>query len=78
MHTFIVVAIIFALSVVMIMSGRGGGNFYVAALVFSGVPMHTASTTSQFILFVSALMGAIVFGKAKTMSFGRWYSSLAA
>jgi len=50
------------------MSGRGGGNFYVAALVLSGVAMHTASTTSQFILFLSALMGAIVFGKARTMS----------
>ncbi len=52
----------------MIMSGRGGGNFYVAALVLSGVPMHTASTTSQFILLASALMGAVVFGKARTMS----------
>lgn len=68
MHTSILVGIIFILTVVMIMSGRGGGNFYVAALVLSGVPMHTASTTSQFILLVSALMGAIVFGKAKTMS----------
>jgi uncharacterized membrane protein YfcA len=68
MQTLIVVAIIFALTVIMIMSGRGGGNFYVAALVFSGVPMHTASTTSQFILLASALMGALIFGKARTMS----------
>jgi len=68
MHTWIVVGIIFVLTVVMIMSGRGGGNFYVAALVLSGVAMHTASTTSQFILLVSSLMGAIVFGKARTMS----------
>lgn len=68
MHTLIIVGIIFFLTVVMIMSGRGGGNFYVAALVLSGVGMHTASTTSQFILFVSTLMGAIVFGKARTMS----------
>jgi len=59
---------IFTLTIVMIMSGRGGGNFYVAALVFSGVTMHTASTTSQFILLASALMGAFVFGKAKMMS----------
>lgn len=64
----IVVLVIFALSVVMIMSGRGGGNFYVLALVLAGIPMHTASTTSQFILLASALSGAIVFGKAKTMS----------
>jgi len=67
-HTLIVVTIIFVLTVVMIMSGRGGGNFYVAALVLSGVAMHTASTTSQFILLASALTGAIVFGKARTMS----------
>jgi len=52
----------------MIMSGRGGGNFYVIALVLSGVPIHTASTTSQFILLASALSGALIFGKAKTMS----------
>lgn len=62
------VLIIFVLSIVMIMSGRGGGNFYVAALVLLGVPMHTASTTSQFILFLSALSGALVFGKARTLS----------
>jgi uncharacterized membrane protein YfcA len=52
----------------MIMSGRGGGNFYVIALVLSGVSMHTASTTSQFILIASALSGALIFGKAKTLS----------
>lgn len=50
------------------MSGRGGGNFYVIALVLSGVSMHIASTTSQFILIGSALSGALIFGKAKTMS----------
>ncbi|AAM72954.1 MAG TPA: sulfite exporter TauE/SafE family protein [Chlorobaculum sp.] len=68
MNTFLIVAIIFALTVVMIMSGRGGGNFYVATLVLLGVQMHTASTTSQFILLASALVGAIVFGKARVMS----------
>ncbi|MBN1816717.1 MAG: sulfite exporter TauE/SafE family protein [Sedimentisphaerales bacterium] len=68
MNIFWIAAIIFALTVVMIMSGRGGGNFYVAALVLLRVPMHTASTTSQFILLAGALVGAIVFGKARTMS----------
>jgi uncharacterized protein len=67
-NTAAVVAIIFVLTVVMIMSGRGGGNFYVIALVLSGVAVHTASTTSQFILLASALSGALVFGKARTMS----------
>lgn len=68
LHTVLIVSIIFVLTVVMIMSGRGGGNFYVIALVLSGVPVHTASTTSQFILVASAISGALVFGKAKTMS----------
>ncbi|MBN1939599.1 MAG: sulfite exporter TauE/SafE family protein [Candidatus Aminicenantes bacterium] len=68
MSHVMVVAVIFVLTVVMIMSGRGGGNFYVAALVLSGVAMHAASTTSQFILLASALMGAVVFGKARTLS----------
>jgi len=67
-QTLLVVLVIFALSVIMIMSGRGGGNFYVAALVLMGTPMHTASTTSQFILMASALAGALIFGKAKTLS----------
>jgi len=66
--TILVVAVVFALSIVMVMSGRGGGNFYVAALVLLGTPMHAASTTSQFILLASALSGALVFGKAKTLS----------
>jgi uncharacterized membrane protein YfcA len=64
----LIVLIIFVLTVIMIMSGRGGGNFYVIALVLSGVPIHVASTTSQFILIASALSGALIFGKARTMS----------
>lgn len=52
-HTFVIVTVIFVLSIAMILSGLGGGNFYVAALVLSGVPKHTASTKSQFILFLS-------------------------
>lgn len=63
----VMVLVIFALSIVMIMSGRGGGNFYVLALVLAGVPMHTASTTSQFILLTSALSGALIFGKTRTL-----------
>ncbi len=79
----VIALVIFALSIVMIMSGRGGGNFYVLTLVVAGVPMHTASTTSQFILLTSALSGALIFGKAKTLSwrlalfFGGLNSSMA-
>jgi len=67
-NTWIITLIIFILAILMVMSGRGGGIFYVPALVLSGIPMHTASTTSQFILLFSSLMGALVFGKAKKMS----------
>lgn len=66
--TVMVVLIIFFLTVIMVMSGRGGGNFYVIALVLSGVSIHTASTTSQFVLLASALSGALIFGKARAMS----------
>lgn len=68
LHLAAIVLIIFFLTVVMIMSGRGGGNFYIIALVLAGIPMHTAATTSQFILLASALAGALIFGKARTMS----------
>ena len=64
----IIAVVVFALSVVMIMSGRGGGNFYVLAFVLAGIPMHRASTTSQFVLLASALSAAIIFGKARTLS----------
>jgi hypothetical protein len=64
----IIAMVVFALSVVMIMSGRGGGNFYVLVFVLAGVPMHRASTTSQFVLLASALSAAIIFGKARTLS----------
>ncbi len=66
-HTVMVVIIIFFLTVVMVMSGCGGGNCYVIALVLSGVPILMASTTSQLILLASALSGALIFGKARTM-----------
>ncbi|MBN1152610.1 MAG: sulfite exporter TauE/SafE family protein [Dehalococcoidia bacterium] len=64
----LIVLVIFVLTVIMIMSGRGGGNFYVIALVLAGIPIHVAATTSQFILIASALSGALVFGKARAMS----------
>ena len=41
---------IFAIAVIMAMTGRGGGNFYVPVLVTAGLIMHEAATTAQFIL----------------------------
>ncbi|MBI9066579.1 MAG: sulfite exporter TauE/SafE family protein [Salinivirgaceae bacterium] len=65
MSVWILALIIFAIASVMTMTGRGGGNFYVLALVLSGIGMHEAATTGQFILIVSSLAATILFGKQK-------------
>ena len=65
MNIWVLCAIIFAIAVVMTMTGRGGGNFYVLAIALSGMRMHEAATTGQFILIVSSLMATIFFGKKK-------------
>ena len=64
----VVALIIFALAVLMTMTGRGGGNFYVLTLVLAGLPMHEAATTGQFVLFITAGGAAFIFHKGKTLS----------
>jgi uncharacterized protein len=56
---------VFAIGLIMTMSGRGGGNFYVPLLVIAGLGMHQAATMGQFILMIAALTGMIVFNKKK-------------
>lgn len=64
--TFLIIStIVFAIAVLMTMSGRGGGNFYVVALVIAGHSMHEAATTGQFILMVTAVAGMLIFHKHK-------------
>ena len=64
-----VISLIFLfLAVLMTMTGRGGGNFYVLTFVLAGVPMHEAAATGQFVLFTSALTAAAVFRKARALS----------
>lgn len=65
MNIYILATIIFAIAIVMTMTGRGGGNFYVLAIALSGFGMHEAATTAQFILIVSSLTATILFGKQK-------------
>jgi len=65
MKILISLVVIFAIAVVMTMTGRGGGNFYVVALVMAGEAMHQAATTGQFILMLTALAGMLVFHKHK-------------
>ncbi len=52
----------------MTMVGKGGGNFYVVILTITGLPMHQAATTGQFILFAASVAAMIVFQKNKAVS----------
>ncbi|MDZ7820531.1 MAG: sulfite exporter TauE/SafE family protein [Candidatus Marinimicrobia bacterium] len=56
---------VFAIGLIMTMSGRGGGNFYVPLLVIAGLGMHQAATMGQFILMIAALTGMLVLNKNK-------------
>jgi len=54
--------LMFGIAVVMAMVGRGGGNFYVPALVLAGSSMHQAATTGQLILVCTALSALLIYG----------------
>jgi uncharacterized membrane protein YfcA len=56
-------AAIMSIAVLMAMTGRGGGNFYVPVLVAWGLTMHQAATTAQCILFSTATAALLVFQK---------------
>lgn len=64
-NSFIIYFIILFISITMAMVGKGGGNFYVLAMVFSGISMHNAATTSQLIMMVTAITSMLVFHKKK-------------
>jgi len=61
----IICIIILAISVLMSMVGKGGGNFYVLTMVLAGVSMHNAATTSQLIMMGTALTSMLIFHKSK-------------
>jgi len=63
MNIWILALIILAIAVFMTMTGHGGGNFFVIALVLSDIDMHMAATTGQFILFIAAFFAMAVFGR---------------
>ena len=65
MEIWILALIIFAIAATMTMTGRGGGNFYVLAIALSGIGMHVAATTGQFVLIASSLTATVFFGKKK-------------
>lgn len=65
MNIWLLAVIIMLIAFIMTMTGRGGGNFYVLALVFSGVSMNLSASTGQFVLMCSSLMAAVLFSKQK-------------
>ena len=65
MNVVVIAAVVFLLAVLMTMTGRGGGNFYVLVLVLAGQAIHQAATTGQFILMLSAVAGMLIFHKHK-------------
>ncbi len=59
---------IFIVAASMTMVGKGGGNFYVVILTISGIPMHEAAATGQFILFSASVAAMMIFQKNKSIS----------
>lgn len=66
MNTILLMGIIVLfISVSMSMVGKGGGNFYVLAMVFVGISMHEAASTSQLIMLCTSVASLIIFSKNK-------------
>ncbi len=59
--------VILFIAMLMAMTGRGGGNFYVPVLVAAGFTMHEAATTGQLILVATAVTALLIFQKHKTV-----------
>jgi len=65
MYIPIMAGIILVIAIVMAMVGKGGGNFYVIALVLTGTAMHTAASTSQAIMLGTSVAAMLIFNKHK-------------
>lgn len=65
MNIYIMSIIILVIAVTMSMVGKGGGNFYVIALVLSGMGIHQAAPTSQAIMLFTSLAALLIFQKSK-------------
>ena len=63
----VVSVVIFVIAIVMAMTGRGGGNFYVPVMIVAGLAMHEAATVAQSILFCTAIAALLIFQKSKTV-----------
>jgi len=67
MKVVIIAMVTLCIAILMAMTGRGGGNFYVPVLIAAGATMHEAATTGQFILVATAVTALLIFQKHKTV-----------
>ena len=67
MKIIVVCLSILILAIFMAMVGRGGGNFYVPALIATGMSMNAAATSAQLILMTTALVATFVFHTYKAV-----------
>jgi len=67
MRTLFSAAVILIVAVVMAMTGRGGGNFYVPVLIIAGYSVYRAATTAQLILATTAIAALLIFQKYRTV-----------
>jgi uncharacterized protein len=66
MNTILIMGIIvLVISVFMAMVGKGGGNFYVLAMVLIGITIHEAASTSQLIMLGTSAASMVIFSKNK-------------
>lgn len=65
MNVWYLALIILIIAVFMTMTGHGGGNFFIIALVLAGIDMHIAAASVQVILFTAAFSAMLVFGTKK-------------
>ncbi|BES64715.1 sulfite exporter TauE/SafE family protein [Gottschalkiaceae bacterium SANA] len=63
--TLLLPCIILLIAITMSMVGKGGGNFYVLAMVLAGTSMQVAATTSQLIMMATAFTSMIIFHNHK-------------
>lgn len=64
-NIFVLGIVMFIIATFMAMVGKGGGNFYLLAMISAGVSMTHAATTSQLIMMTTAGVSMLVFNKSK-------------
>ncbi|MFW5809752.1 MAG: sulfite exporter TauE/SafE family protein [Halanaerobium sp.] len=64
-NIFLLGIVMFIIATFMAMVGKGGGNFYLLAMISAGVSMTHAATTSQIIMMTTAGVSMLVFNKSK-------------